>query len=99
MFLYPPDDSVRRNETPVHTDAHDPEYKAALMQRLEEQRHDRYAHLSDARFRALQKLVANYSDVLVIDGMLGGVVMGYEFDIEFRTECQTNPASTPQNEY
>ena len=52
------------------------------MQRLEDQRNDRYAHLSDSRFRALQQLVADYSDVLVIDGMLGGVVEGYEFDID-----------------
>ena len=58
------------------------------MQWLEEQRHDRYAHLSDARFRALQKLVAKYSDVLVIDGMLGGVVMGYEFDIELEPNAK-----------
>ena len=70
--------STKPNETPVYTDAHDPEYKAALMQRLEEHRNDRYAHLSNARFRALQKLVADFSDVLVIDAMLGGIVEGYD---------------------
>ena len=69
-------------DTPKFTNAHDPLYKAALMQRLEEHRPERYAHLSDARFKLLQKLVSDYSDVLVIDGMLGGVIEGYEFDID-----------------
>ena len=32
--------------------------------------------------------MANFSDVLVIDGMLGGVVMGYEFDIELEPNAK-----------
>lgn len=80
--------STTPNETPVYTDAHDLEYKAALMQRLGEQRNDRYAHLSDARFRALQHLLANFSDVLVFDGMLGGIGMRHEFDIELEPNAK-----------
>ena len=74
--------SSNNNVNKHFTNAHDPLYKAALMQRLEEHRHERYAHLSEARFRLLQQLVADFSDVLIIDGMLGGVVEGYEFDTE-----------------
>lgn len=61
---------------PNFTNGHDPLYKAAMMQRLEEHRPERYAHLSGARLRSLHQLVSAYSDVLVIDGMLGGVIEG-----------------------
>ena len=66
-------------DTPKFTNAHGPQYNAALVQRLEEHRPERDVDLSDDRFRSLQQLVSGSSDVLVIDGMLGGVIEGYEF--------------------
>jgi len=65
-------------DAPKFTKAHGPLYKVALMRRLEEHRPERYVQLRDSRFRALQQLVSDYSDVLVIDGVLGGVIEGYE---------------------
>jgi len=80
----------------VLTGAQGPKYKAALMRTLKEQRNERFALLGDDRARALQRLAADYSDVLVVDGMSGRVVDGYKFDIELEPNAQPVQHQLPQ---
>ena len=85
---------VRNTSTETSTDdgkTLDPNgevYKQALMDRLEEHRKERYAHLTEERFEAIRQLVVEYSDTFVIDGAPCAVVKGYEFDIELEPNAR-----------
>ena len=59
-----------------------------MARKLEDQRPERYGHLSEDRFQRLTALALSFSEVLVIEGMEGGVVEGYEFDIELEPDAK-----------
>ena len=62
--------------------AHGLEDKCALVSKLDGQRSERYAHLTNSRFEKFREVLLKYSDTLVVDGAPLGVIDGYEFDIE-----------------
>lgn len=89
-------ESVATEANHLWTDLASAANKSALAGKLDEMRNERYGHLSDSRFMKLKTTLLQWPRTLAIDGVLPGVVDGYDFDIELHKNATPHRAQLPK---